>query len=137
MPVTVVQVLSPAGRIEPDLFPTEGDGADGSDLHARLTAYITEAVAKTADEEAQAAWVYHRAFDAACDRLSALPAQVNQNDAGGHSYTQDQRKRICSKADEWLAEYRRIVDALAAEEDDQEPPERSPRTRSVATSYGW
>ena len=68
MPLTVAQVLDPRGPIQPEWFPTEGDGSVGTALHTRLTAWIAEAEAKPALVNAPVAndatmkWVEYRAY---------------------------------------------------------------------------
>jgi glutathione S-transferase len=135
MPLTVLDVLAPVGRIEPDLFPAEQeeDGTPKDALLDRLNAYLDEAVARTADlddpDEAAKHWVYYRAFTAAAVRLAALPSNVSQNDTGGHAYSSDQRKMLERWASEALAAFRTLSTTVHIA--------GSAETRSVTNNFDW
>lgn len=137
MAVTVAKVLAPVGVVEKHLFPGEGDGQDDGALQARLEAYITEgrniAVEKDFDDldVGTIAWVYYRAFQAACDRLNALPSDVDQVDHGGHRYTSDQRRSICERALAYRLEFESLIPITVI------VPVSDAQTRTVTTVTDW
>lgn len=133
MPITPADVLAPKGRIEPDLFPGEGDGSGGTALHARLAGYLADAYGRSGRREMVLAWAHWRAFDAVCVRLAALPSQVTQEGAGGHAYAADQRQTVCRMAADALAEYRR----LEAEAPLYDPVYSGGQSRTTRNQFDW
>lgn len=86
MPVTLANVKSPAGDVDGAVwFPGELSGA----VDARLSGYITDAIARSDDAQAQAQWVYYRAASAVADRLAtnATSRTIALVDQGSKSET--------------------------------------------------
>lgn len=72
MPLTTASFQRPAGRLNPNWFE--------DDLEETLTALLAEAATKTSDEDAQTAWVYHRAYGLLADDAAAKAAERAADD---------------------------------------------------------
>lgn len=113
MPLTNADILYPTGRVHSDLLPDRSS----AELAADIDIWLAEAYADTrvsaldvADQDAPArAWVYHRAFDAACVAMASNPSTAAETDAGSSSYSKDQRDTICRKAADFLAEFNELA----------------------------
>lgn len=138
MPVSIADVLAPFGRIEPPLFPGEGDGQSGSALYSRLVGYLTDATERTAGmaspDAAVKEWIYYRAFDAAALRMAALPSEIDQANEGGHRFAADQRVALRQEADRALSAFQTLLREDAAGE---LVPSVAPTTRPVRVCYDW
>ena len=141
MAITPADLLAPAGPVEDELFPGEGDGADPSALYTRLLSYVTQAVAKTSgiafpDEDAAVeAWALHLTFKAAYMVAVARPATENSMVPvlGSETYTKDQRDALRAKADEYESVYAGLLAAIPAE---GEQPVGVP-TRTVSLEFDY
>lgn len=125
------QFVSPAGDLRPDMLP-------GESLTAALTAWIEEADAKTADfdsaiqDEAGAAWVYHRAYRAVFLRLNSIPSDASVEEKGRVAWTRAQIDAFKALSDE----YRAAFDGYAA--DEAAPPiPLKPSSAVVTTTPRW
>lgn len=136
MPLTSADVLYPAGRVHPDLFPDR----DATQLAADVDGWLVEAyalervtaLAAPLRDRAARAWAEHRAFDAACIRLSALPTAITQADQGSHQYAKDQRETICGLAAAALAEFEQVAPLPAP------APQAAPGgSRTVRNTFSW
>lgn len=111
-------LITPTGRIAPDLFPEWDDAC----LASAVQAWITEAydrpdvagLGETRQDAAARAWAYHRAFDAAAVSMAANPATHSQTDAGSSGYSKDQRDAIRERADRYLTEFHTLTAQTAA-----------------------
>jgi hypothetical protein len=113
VPLSPADVLYPVGRISPDLLPDRSPAELAADVGGWLDeAYALERVAALEaplQDRAARAWAEHRAFDAACVRMSALPTAITQADQGSHQYARDQRETICALAAGALAEFESVA----------------------------
>lgn len=75
MPLTAADLLQPMGELSPTDFPVD-----------YVTAWLSEAVSKTSNEDAQKAWAYHRAYSffadgmhagAASERVGGISASIS------------------------------------------------------------
>ena len=80
----------PAGRITQAMFP-------GETLQTNIEAWEAEAAGKSSALEAQAHWVYHRAFQAVADRFFAEAVEVKVADQVSY-------KRLLEQAQRWEQE---------------------------------
>lgn len=96
----------PAGRLDPSWY--------AGDLDAMLTAWLAEAAQKTPVEAAQAAWVYHRAFQTLADDRLLQPASVAADDVR-EAYSPQQLAAWERWAGEYLAEYQAHTGAVGPE----------------------
>lgn len=111
MAITVATVTVPTGEIDPKtVFPDLTSEQYG----ARLSVYVVDAVSRApSSEEAQAAWVYHRAFRARYLQMSSLPGRVDLEEGGSYSYTAAQINAFRDAALYWYQQHVEIVSAAA------------------------
>lgn len=140
MAVTPADLMAPAGPVEGTLFPGEGDGTAGTDLHTRLTEYISRAESKVAGIEfpdpdlAAEKWALHLTFDAAYMLAVSRPATENTmvQVLGSHGYAKDQRDALRELAQHYLYEYQ--AEEAAA------PTTQNPKgipTRQTTNEFEW
>jgi hypothetical protein len=72
MALTAADFRRPAGQLRADWFV--------DDLDTLLAAFIAEAEAKSSDEDAQRAWVYHRAYRTLADDRALVAATIAADD---------------------------------------------------------
>lgn len=72
--------MEPGSFIEPEGMLSEGM-FPGGDVEELVTAWLTDAEARTDDEAKQRAWVYYRAYTSIADRLNAGLASERKGDA--------------------------------------------------------
>ena len=136
MPLTPADVLYPVGRISPDLLPDRSPAELAEDVGGWLSeAYAQErvtALPAPLQDRAARAWAEHRAFDAACVRMSALPTAITQADQGSHQYAKDQRETICALAAAALAEFEQLAPLPAPA-----PAAAAPASRTVPNIFVW
>lgn len=104
MALTTTDLRYPSGEIIDLMFP---DGVD-----VPVGKWLDEAVALTLDEEAQAAYVYWRAFSVVATRLMLTPSRAATNQ-GAHdvSWNADRIKSVQERADFYKAKYERLTDS--------------------------
>lgn len=138
--VTPTDLLAPEGPVEEELFPGEGDGAAGTELHGRLTTYINRAEAKVAGidfpdtDHAVSLWALHLTFTAAYNVAIARPANENTmvEIIGSQGFAKDQRDAIKALAHQYAQDYR----ALAASVPSTAQPLGIP-SRQVETKFDY
>ncbi len=122
MSVSVADLLSPVGRLDPAvLWP----GETTQQVQLRVQAYLTDATTRTAaftdettGDEARTAWVYYRAYDAVYQRMVSLPSAVAFTDEGSGSYVTTQMNLIKDERDAAFTEFDELVDLLDAVDED-------------------
>lgn len=140
MAVTPPDLLAPAGPVEEQLFPGEGDGTAGTDLNARLTEYISQAEAKAAGiafpepDLAVESWALHLTFKAAYMVAVSRPANENTmvEVLGSKGFAKDQRDALLEKAKEYKQDYQNLAAAV--------PSTAQPvglRTRTTKNEYEY
>jgi hypothetical protein len=119
MAITLADVLTPAGEIEPDVF---WPGEASADSDARVNGYLTDGATRaagvadaTARDNATRAWTYYRAYESVANRLAGLPAGATLDDGTTVSTTAAQLQAMQDKADKWLAAFEVIVPPAATE----------------------
>lgn len=82
--LTPADLTYPAGQLQEGFFPDD-------DLQGNLVVWLAEAKDKVADvvldqqDDAAAAWVYYRAYQAVARRIGAQPSRESYGGAGGGS----------------------------------------------------
>jgi len=119
MAVSASDVLAPGGPIEKTLFPGEGDGTSGSDLHNRVVETITKASVKasadgitTQVDDAVLHWTLHTLYKAAFILAVSRPAQedAQMEVIGSIRFDKDQRDGLRELASYHEDAYLGIVD---------------------------
>jgi len=137
--VDPADLLAPAGPVEAALFPGEGDGSNGTDLFARLSAYIDQAEVKAAEaafldpEAAARAWALHLSFEAAYTLAVSRPATENTmvQVLGSTTYTKDQRDGLKAKSNQYLAEFNRMLAQIPV------GSPSGPQSRQSTNTFDW
>lgn len=140
MAVAPADLLAPAGPVEEELFPGEGNGTAGTELYGRLSEYITRAQEKAAGiafpdpDAAVESWALHLTFEAAYLLSVARPANENTmvEVLGSQGFARDQRDALRSMADYYARSYHGYVAEV--------PTEAQPlgaQTRQITNSYEW
>lgn len=104
MALTVEQFKRPAGRLSPAWYQ--------DDLDTLLAALIAEAEARTGNEAAQVAWVYHHAYQTLADDR-ALIAQTIAADDVRETFSDQQLGHWQRLADSMLAQYNNLTGAAS------------------------
>lgn len=82
MPLLPAAFVVPTGDLRDSLFPDDELAGEGG----LLAAWIADAEGRTANEDAQRAWVYHRAYRLLCQTpLAAGTAPVEEIDVDGEA----------------------------------------------------
>lgn len=105
MAVDGTDLISPAGEIDPSLFPDDGE----NELPERLDAYLLEAEGKKSgvSDEGKKAWAYFRAFRAIFIRLSSTPS-ATFDDQGNVKYSDKQIENFNTIAEKHLQDWEEI-----------------------------
>ena len=99
MALVAADFKRPTGRLSPTWFV--------DDLDTALAAWLLEAQAKASDESLQAAWVYHRAYQALADDRALVAATTAADDIR-ESFSDSQVAHWQKLANEARAEYDRL-----------------------------
>lgn len=137
MAVTVQDLLTPNGPVDPSLFPGEGS----NELGARLTAYIAKG---TADPRVTGmpverrdglveSYALYQAFRDAHLLMVAKPLTVNVAEKGGHGFSNEQIKSLAAMRDGYLSSFN---NGLVLEVAPSAPP-KIPGTQAVSTRVDW
>lgn len=106
--ISPASVSSPMGELDRAvLFPDSTQ----TEFEARLSGYIADAVgrASNASDEAQTAWVYHRAYHAAYLQRVASPHRVDLEEGGSYSYLVSQIQGLKNLADQWETRFNELI----------------------------
>ena len=99
--MTAQSFIHPAGELNESLFP-------GVDLLASVGVWLEEAEGKTDDENAQRAWVYHRAFRQLADAFHNGVSTAREGEVTG-TRSDIQFRYWSNRADREFAKYRNRV----------------------------
>lgn len=140
MAVVPADLLSPAGPVEEALFPSEGDGAPGTDLYERLQRYIARAgviasgIAFPDPDPAVTAYALYLTFQAAYMGAISRPAMENAQVPilGSTQFDKDQRDALKELYLEYQAEYNTLVSAVPTVQIQRGVP-----TRSTPNVFEW
>lgn len=137
-------LLRPAGRLFPALFPEESP----SSLATLLDQYLTEAYASArigaldmgADQNEAARWyAYALAFDAIALRLNMDAATVEVEDAGRRQRIKEQIQFWSTERDKAEARWEALAPPIVEDEDISDTPPSTLRmpSRSVSATFYW
>ena len=115
MPLTAADFIQPTGDLHADMFPlTPEEREAGTTSLAKLTAHIdawiAEATARTTEEAAQRAWVYHRAYRAVWLRLNTQPVSAGLEGQGQVKFSQEQIDAFGRLSEAYLVEYKQAAE---------------------------
>lgn len=102
MALTANDLIYPSGDLLPSMFPN-------GDIATVVPIWLTEAVGKTALEQAQRHWVYYRAYAVIANRIASTPSSENSFSNHAISWGSDRVTHFQEMADAQLAEYNRLT----------------------------
>lgn len=118
MAVSPLDVLVPAGRIDPSII---WPGLAADKVQDKIGAFITDGAARSTQaedpDESTKLWVYYRAKDEQYQRMVGTPASATDSDEGSRQYTDRQIQLVREERDALFAEY---DDSLVEEEGEDE-----------------
>lgn len=100
--MTTLDFIHPEGDLTADMFP-------GETLIDTVAPWLSQAEGKTDDEDAQAAWVYYRAYGAIWRRLASEPSIVDVEGEGSQQRLISQIAYWKSMRDEQLQLYNALT----------------------------
>ena len=135
MALEAKDLIQPEGELEPDLF---GATEPGGDTQSRVAKYLVASESLVSDisdagakEQAQAAYVYWRAFSAKARRMQAVASRKKAGDVEVQ-YIVQQAKFFESEA----AKYEKRFNDILADVADKSVPAK-PTSRAVVNQVEW